>query len=322
MNIPDTALPAASAGELTLGGDLRIRRMGYGAMQLAGEGVWGPPADRAEAVSVLRRAVELGVNHIDTSDYYGPHVVNELIVEALHPYPDDLVIVTKVGARRTPDRAWPSALSPAELRQAVHDNLRRLRLDRLDAVNLRIVEEAGGLTPTDSIEPQVQTLAELREQGLVRHVGVSNVSTAQFEQARSIVPIACVQNEYNVLRRRDDALVDTCAEAGIAYMPFFPLATFTLQHDREPGADAKVPLATPVRDEALAAVARRHDATVHQVSLAWLLARSPAIAVIPGTSSLGHLEENTRAATIRLTDQDLRDLDIHRDSGRSRQEVS
>jgi pyridoxine 4-dehydrogenase len=313
MNI--TGLPAAAAGEVLLGGDLRIRRMGYGAMQLAGEGVWGPPEDRTEAISVLRRAVELGVNHIDTSDYYGPHTVNELIVEALHPYPEDLVIVTKVGAHRTPDRAWPAALSPEDLRRAVHDNLDRLKLDRLDVVNLRIVEESGGLRPTDSIAAQVETLAALREQGLVRQVGVSNVSAAQFEQARSIVPIVCLQNEYNVLRRRDEHLVDTCAEAGIAYLPFFPLATFTLQHEHDPGADAKVPLATPdapVSDGVLAAVARRHGATVHQISLAWLLARSPVIACIPGTSSRAHLAENTLAATIRLTDEDLRDLDTCR----------
>ncbi|GLZ36591.1 oxidoreductase [Actinokineospora sp. NBRC 105648] len=303
-----TELPAAAAGELTIGGDLRVRRMGYGAMQLAGPGVWGPPADPGAAIALLRRAVELGVNHIDTSDYYGPHVVNELIAEALHPYPEDLVIVTKVGARRTPDQGWPAALSPDELRRAVHDNLGRLRLDRLDVVNLRIVAEGGGLSPSDSIATQVQALAELREQGLLRHIGLSNVSVEQVEQARSITPIACVQNEYNVLRRRDDALVDTCAREGIAFMPFFPLGSFTLQHDSATGADTKVPQSSPLRDDAVDDIARRHGATAHQVALAWLLARSPAIACIPGTSSIAHLEQNIAAAAIRLTAADQHDL--------------
>lgn len=303
-----TTVHAGAAGEVRLGGDRSIRRMGYGAMQLAGPGVWGPPADRAAAVGVLRRAVELGVNHIDTSDYYGPHVVNELIREALHPYPEDLVIVTKVGARRTPDRAWPSALSADEVRTAVHDNLRRLGLEQLDVVNLRIVEESGGLTPTDSIEEPFTALAELREQGLVRHLGLSNISAAQFAEGRAIAPVACVQNEYNVIRRNDESLLDTCAADGIAYMPFFPLGTFTLTHDREPGADAKVPMATPLDSNPLDTVAKRHEATPYQVALAWLLARSPVIACIPGTSSVDHLEQNIAAAGLRLTEDDLREL--------------
>lgn len=302
-------IDAGAAGEYPLGGDLPIRRMGYGAMQLASPGVWGPPADRRAAVGVLRRAVELGVNHIDTSDYYGPRVVNELIHEALHPYPDDLVVVTKVGARRTPDKAWPSALSPDQLRDAVHGNLRRLGVDRLDAVNLRIVEEAGGLAPTDSIAGPFSVLAELRDKGLIRHLGVSNVSVAQFEEARSIAPIACVQNEYNVMRRADEGLVERCAAEGIAFMPFFPLGTFTLQHDREPGADAKVPLAVPLAHETLDTVAKRLDATPYQVALAWLLHRAPNINCIPGTSSAAHLEQNIAAAALRLDDEALHDLD-------------
>jgi aryl-alcohol dehydrogenase-like predicted oxidoreductase len=306
---------AGAAGEISLGGDRQIRRMGYGAMQLAGPGVWGPPEDRDAAIALLRRAIELGVNHIDTSDYYGPHVVNELIREALHPYPDDLVIVTKVGARRTPDRAWPSALSADEVRTAVHDNLRRLGLEQLDAVNLRIVEESGGLSPTDSIEEPFTALAELREQGLVRHLGLSNISMAQFEEGRGIAPVACVQNEYNVIRRNDEALLDRCAADGIAYMSFFPLGTFTLTHDREPGADAKVPMATPLRSHPLETVAKRHEATPYQIALAWLLARSPVIACIPGTSSMAHLEQNIAAAGLRLTDEDLRELDTIRDNG-------
>ncbi|GAB1688963.1 oxidoreductase [Krasilnikovia sp. M28-CT-15] len=304
----DTAV-AAAAGTFLLGGELPIRRMGYGAMQLAGPGVWGPPADRAKAVAVVRRAVELGVNHIDTSDYYGPHEVNHILREALHPYADDLVIVTKVGARRTPDTAWPSALRPAELRQAVHDNLRHLGREHLDVVNLRIVEEAGGLSPADSIAEPFGALAELREQGLIRHLGVSNVSVAQFEEARSIAPVVCVQNEYNVMRRAHDDLVDTCAAEGIAFMPFFPLGTFTLFHDKEPGADAKVPLATTLTGQALDQVAARLGSTPYQVALAWLLHRAANICCIPGTSTVAHLEENIAAASLALSDEDLRLLD-------------
>ena len=309
MTGTDTIVNASSAGTFPLGGDRPIRRMGFGAMQLAGPGVWGPPADRAAAVAVVRRAVELGVNHIDTSDYYGPHVVNEILREALYPYADDLTIVTKVGARRTPDRAWPSALEPAQLRQAVHDNLRRLGREQLDVVNLRIVEEAGGLSPVDSIERPFTALAELREAGLIRHLGVSNVSHAQFEEALTIAPVVCVQNEFNVIRRDHQDLVERCAAEGIAFMPFFPLATFTLLHDREPGADTKVPLATTLGGRALEEVAARLSATKHQVALAWLLHRSPNICCIPGTSSRGHLDENIAAAALRLSVQDARLLD-------------
>jgi aryl-alcohol dehydrogenase-like predicted oxidoreductase len=315
-SVADThaSVHAGAAGTFKLGGELSINRMGYGAMQLPGPGVWGPPKDRATAIAVLRHAVELGVNHIDTSDFYGPHIANDLIHQALHPYPDDLVIVTKIGARRTADQAWPAALSGSELRQAVHNNLRRLGVDRLDVVNLRIVEEGGGLGPSASIAEPFTVLAELREQGLIRHLGVSNVSTAQFEEARGIAPIVCVQNEYNLIRRREDALVDECAAAGIAYVPFFPLGTYTLTHDRAPGADAKVPLATPLRSDPLDAVAGRLGATPFQVALAWLLARSPAIVCIPGTSSIDHLEQNIAAAGLHLTDTDLRELDAARDT--------
>ncbi|MFI5528791.1 oxidoreductase [Kitasatospora sp. NPDC051853] len=300
---------AGAAGEFVLGGDLTIRRMGYGAMQLAGPGVWGPPRDREAALAVVRRALELGVNHIDTSDYYGPHVVNGVIKEAIHPYPEDLVIVTKVGARRTPEKDWPAALKPAELVQAVHDNLDHLGLERLDVVNLRIVEEGGGLGPEDSIEEPFTALAELREQGKIRHLGVSNVTVAQFREARSIAPVVCVQNEYNVVRRDDEELLRLAAAEGIAYMSFFPLGTYTLRHEKPAGVDAKVPLATPLDNRALDLVAERHGASAYQVALAWLLHRSPNLVCIPGTSTVAHLEQNVAAASIRLTAEDLAELD-------------
>lgn len=300
---------AGAAGEFVLGGDLTIRRMGYGAMQLAGPGVWGPPRDREAALAVVRRALELGVNHIDTSDYYGPHVVNGVIKEAIHPYPEDLVIVTKVGARRTPEKDWPAALKPAELVQAVHDNLDHLGLERLDVVNLRIVEEGGGLGPEDSIEEPFTALAELREQGKIRHLGVSNVTVAQFQEARSIAPVVCVQNEYNVVRRDDEELLRLAAAEGIAYMSFFPLGTYTLRHEKPAGVDAKVPLATPLDNRALDLVAERHGASAYQVALAWLLHRSPNLVCIPGTSTVAHLEQNVAAASIGLTAEDLAELD-------------
>ena len=280
-------ITATAAGHWDLGGDLRVNRIGFGAMQLAGPGVFGPPADRDEAIAVLRRAVELGVNHIDTSYYYGPHVTNELIKEALHPYPDGLVIVTKVGGRRDETGNWLSAMSADELRQAVHDNLDRLGVDRLDAVNLRRFEE-------DSIAEQFTVLAELREQGLIRHHGVSNVDAAQLAECRAIAPVACVQNLYNVTARQDDAMVDECARQGIAYVPFFPLGGFT-----------------PIQADALEKVAARHGATSRQVALAWLLRRSPAILIIPGTSSVRHLEDNVAVGAITLTDDDLTDLDTN-----------
>jgi pyridoxine 4-dehydrogenase len=271
---------------MNLGGDLKVGRIGYGAMQLAGPGVFGPPADRAQAVTVLRRAVELGVNHIDTSDYYGPYVVNELIEEALHPYPADLVIVTKVGARRDAAANWVPALSAPELREAVHDNLRRLGLDRMDLVNLRV----GGVHgPEDgSIEEQFTTLAQLREQGLIRHLGISNATLAQLAEAQRIAPVVSVQNMFNVADQSDARMVDETAAQGIAYVPFFPLGGFQ-----------------PLHHERLASVAARHDATPRQVALAWLLQRSPNILLIPGTSSVAHLEENVAAGELRLSDADL-----------------
>jgi pyridoxine 4-dehydrogenase len=281
---------ATAGGYWSLGGDLPVTRLGYGAMQLAGPGVFGPPADPDNAVAVLRRAVELGVNHIDTSDYYGPYVVNDLIRTALHPYPEGLVLVTKVGARRDGTGAWLPADSPEELRQAVHDNLRRLGVDRMDAVNLRIGGTAG---PTEApLADRFAALAELREQGLIRHLGVSNVTPAQLAEARAIAPVACVQNHFNITQRDDAALVAECAAAGIGYVPFFPLG----------GTFSSVDSA---RAEAVAAA---HGVSTAQVALAWLLAQSPALLLIPGTSSLGHLEENVAAAGITLTEQELADL--------------
>lgn len=275
---------AAGTGNL---GDLTVNRLGYGVMQLAGPGVFGPPRDRDEAIAVLRRAVELGVNHIDTSDYYGPYVTNELIRQALHPYPEDLVIVTKVGGLRDGTGNWLSAMEPDELRKAVHDNLGRLGLDRLDVVNLRRFEE-------DSIAPQFEVLAELREQGLIRHLGISHVTRAQLAECQAIAPVVCVQNLYNVTDRKDDAMIAECAAKGIAYVPFFPLGGFT-----------------PIQAEALEKLAARHDVTSRQVALAWLLRRSPAILIIPGTSSVKHLEDNLAAGTIALTEDDLSELDTN-----------
>jgi aryl-alcohol dehydrogenase-like predicted oxidoreductase len=269
------------AGTFTLG-DRVVKRLGYGAMQLAGPGVFGPPKDRAGALTVLREAVANGIDHIDTSDYYGPHVTNQLIREALHPYPDDLVIVTKIGARRGADGSWLPAFSREELTQAVHDNLRNLGLDVLDVVNLRSMFGIHG--PAEgSIEAPLTVLAELRQQGLVRHIGLSNVTPAQIEEAGRIVPIVCVQNHYNIVHRDDDALIDRCAATGVAYVPFFPLGGFT-----------------PVQSTALSDIARDLGATPMQVALAWLLQRAPNILLIPGTASLAHLRENLAAATLAL----------------------
>jgi pyridoxine 4-dehydrogenase len=277
-------------GSLTLADGLTLSRMGYGAMQLAGPGVWGPPSDRDEAIAVLREAVDVGITHIDTSDFYGPFTVNEVIREALHPYPETLRLVTKVGARRAPDRSWPPALSRDEIITAVHENLDHLGLDVLDVVNLRVgaAEEA---TEASLAEP-FEALAELREQGLIRHLGVSGVSAGQLDEAASIAPVVCVQNYYNVAHRVDDALVDRCAELGIAYVPFFPLGGFS-------------PLQSGVLDD----VAARLDATPRQVALAWLLRRSPAILLIPGTSSVAHLRENVAAASLDLPADALDKLD-------------
>ncbi|HEY3799040.1 MAG TPA: aldo/keto reductase family oxidoreductase [Caulobacteraceae bacterium] len=278
----------AAAGSFALG-DRTVLRMGYGAMQLAGPGVFGPPKDKAQAIAVLRAAVDAGVDHIDTSDFYGPFVVNELIHEALHPYPQGLTIVTKVGAKRGDDASWNPAQSPAELVSAVHDNLRRLGVDALDAVNFRVL--GFGLNDA-SIAPQFTALAELQRQGLIRHLGVSNASSAQVAEARKIAPVVCVQNQYNLVHRGDDALIDDLAGQGIAYVPFFPLGGFA-----------------PIQSDALGAVAAELGATPMQLALAWLLHRSPNILLIPGTSSLAHLHENLAAATLTLSAETLGRLD-------------
>jgi pyridoxine 4-dehydrogenase len=282
---------ATAAGTWSFGGTLPVTRMGYGAMQLAGPMVFGPPADPDAAVAVLRRAVDLGINHIDTSDYYGPYVVNELIRRALHPYPADLVLVTKVGARRDENAAWLPADSPAELRQAVHDNLERLGVDAMDLVNLRVGGQEGPVP--GSVAERFEALAELREQGLIRHLGVSNVTAEQVDEARSIAPVAQVQNYFNITNRHDADLVDRTASLGIAYVPFFPL-----------GGSFR-----PIQAEVLGTVAARHDVTPQQIALAWLLARSPNILLIPGTSSQEHLNANVAAAGIKLTEQDMTELD-------------
>jgi len=277
-------------GSFTLPGtSSRLNRMGYGAMQLAGPGVYGPPRDRNAAIAVLRDAVATGVNHIDTSDYYGPHVTNQIIKEALHPYPDGLVLVTKVGARRLPDKSWPHALSRQELIDAVNDNLRNLGLDALDVVNLRV----GGFTaPSEgSIEAPLTVLAELKRQGLIRHLGLSNVSPRQFAEAQAITEIVCVQNFYNVAQRQDDGFIDDLARRGVAYVPFFPLGGFT-----------------PLQSSTLDAAAAALQVTPMQVALAWLLQRSPNILLIPGTSSVEHLRENLRAATLQLPSETIASL--------------
>jgi len=272
-------------------GDRQVRRMGYGAMQLAGPNVFGPPKDHEGALAVLREAVARGVNHIDTSDFYGPHVTNRLIREALHPYPDDLTIVTKVGARRGGDGAWLPAQEPEALVGAVHDNLRNLGLDVLDVVNLRLMGD-GHAPAEEPVEARFTALAELRERGLVRHLGLSNATASQVAEAQRIAPVVCVQNHYNLAHRADDALVDALGAQGIAYVPFFPLGGFT-----------------PLQSDTLSAVATRLEATPMQVALAWLLARAPNILLIPGTSSLAHLAENLAAAELRLPEDALAELD-------------
>jgi pyridoxine 4-dehydrogenase len=279
------------AGSFTLPGtSMTVNRMGYGAMQLAGPQVWGPPRDVDSAIAVLRKAVESGVNHIDTSDFYGPHVTNQLIKQALHPYPHGLVIVTKVGARRGQDKSWLHALSRQELIDAIHDNLRTLGLDTLDVANLRV----GGVTePSEgSIGEPLTVLAELKRRGLIRHIGLSNVTPRQLAEARTITEIVCVQNFYNVAHRNDDALIDDLAARGIAYVPFFPLGGFT-----------------PLQSSELDAAAASLQATPMQVALAWLLQRSPNILLIPGTSSLEHLRENLQASILQIPSEVLADLD-------------
>jgi pyridoxine 4-dehydrogenase len=278
------------AGTYTFG-DRTVRRLGYGAMQLAGPHVFGPPKDAEAARAVLREAVELGVNHIDTSDFYGPHVTNQLIREALHPYRNDLVIVTKIGARRGPDASWLPAFSGPELEQAVHDNLRNLGLDVLDVVNLRAMFDMS--KPSEgSLEAPLTKLAELRQRGLIRHIGLSNVTLQQVEDAQRIVPIACVQNMYNLVHRQDDALIDALAAKGIPYVPFFPLGGFT-----------------PLQSGALSGVAQQLGATPMQVAIAWLLRRAPNLLLIPGTSSVAHLRENLAAAQLVLPDTAMTALD-------------
>jgi pyridoxine 4-dehydrogenase len=274
---------------------MTVNRMGYGAMQLAGPQVWGPPRDPDGAVRVLREAVEAGVNHIDTSDFYGPHVTNQIIRQALHPYPDGLVIVTKVGARRGPDKSWIHALSRQELIDAVHDNLRNLSLDKLDVVNLRVGDI---IRPSEgSIEEPLTVLAELKRQGLIDHLGLSNVSPRQLAEAQKITEIVCIQNLYNVAHREDDSFIDELARQGVAYVPFFPLGGFT-----------------PLQSASLDAVAASLQATPMQIALAWLLQRSPNMLLIPGTSSVKHLRENLDAATLRLPSEMIADLDrIHID---------
>jgi pyridoxine 4-dehydrogenase len=272
-------------------GDRPVKRLGYGAMQLAGPGVFGPPKDRDAALAVLREAVAAGVNHIDTSDFYGPHITNRIIREALHPYPDDLVIVTKVGARRGADASWIPAFSADELTQAVHDNLGNLGLDVLDVVNLRAMFDVHG--PAEgSLEAPLATLAELQRKGLIRHIGLSNVTPTQITDARKMVEVVCVQNQYNLAHRADDALIDDLARDGLAYVPFFPLGGFN-----------------PLQSSILSGVAAQLGATPMQVALAWLLHRAPNILLIPGTSSVAHLHDNLAAADIILPDDALAALD-------------
>ncbi|MGA7571571.1 MAG: oxidoreductase [Candidatus Aquilonibacter sp.] len=276
-------------GAFRLAGELTVSRMGYGAMQLAGPHVFGPPADRDGAIAVLREAVALGITHIDTSDYYGPHVTNQIIKEALHPYPADLHIVTKVGARRDERGGWPHARTPAELRSAVHDNLRNLGLEVLDVVNLRV----GGLDRPESgsIAEAFGALAEMRREGLIRHLGVSTVTADQVAEAQTIAPVVCVQNFYNVANREDDALIDVLDAQGIAYVPYFPLGGFT-----------------PLQSDALDAVAARRGASSQAIAIAWLLQRSRNVLLIPGTSSTAHLRENIGAAQLTLSATELNEL--------------
>jgi pyridoxine 4-dehydrogenase len=282
-----TTLPG---GTFSAADDLTLTRFGYGAMQLAGPHVFGPPADRNAAIAVLREVVELGITHIDTSDYYGPHVTNQIIREALCPYPQDLRIVTKVGARRDAEGGWPQALAPDELRQAVHENLENLGLEALDVVNLRV----GGLdapTPGSIAEP-FTALAEMQQEGLIKHLGVSTVTPEQIAEAQSIAPVVCVQNFYNIAHRFDDGLVDSLAASGVAYVPYFPLGGFT-----------------PLQSGALESVASRLEASPMAVALAWLLQRSPNILLIPGTSSVAHLRENVTGAALALSQDAVHELD-------------
>ena len=284
---------SSQPGGTYLLGDLTVSRAGFGAMQLAGPGVFGPPADRDEAVAVLREAVTLGVNHIDTADFYGPHVTNEIIHEALAPYPDDEHIVTKVGAVRDETGAWLFERAPAQLREQVHANLRNLKLDALDVVNLRVGGGSDGHSAVPgSVAEQFGALAELRSQGLIRHLGLSTVDADQLAEAQAIAPVVCVQNFYNIARREDDALVELTARQGIAYVPYFPLGGFT-----------------PLQSDTLRSAAARLGASAQAVALAWLLQRSPNMLVIPGTSSVAHLRENMASAPLTLDAETLAELD-------------
>ncbi|CAA9424252.1 MAG: Putative oxidoreductase YdbC [uncultured Rubrobacteraceae bacterium] len=277
-------------GTFTMAGDLTPTRVGYGAMQLAGPGVFGPPADRDGAIAVLREAVSLGITHIDTADAYGPHVTNEIIREALHPYPDDLHIVTKVGAERDAEGNWPKALAPEQLRDQVHSNLENLGLEALDVVNLRV---GGVMAPeAGAIAEPFEVLAKIQREGLIKHLGVSNVNAEQVAEAQGIAPIVCVQNMYNLANRADDALIDSLAAQGIAYVPFFPLGGFS-----------------PLQSDTLQSVAERLEATPMSVALAWLLQRSENILLIPGTSSVAHLRENVAGAALTLPVDELAELD-------------
>jgi pyridoxine 4-dehydrogenase len=280
---------ALTGGTFTIAEGITVSRIGYGAMQLAGPGVFGPPKDRDAALAVLREVVDLGITHIDTSDFYGPHVTNQIIREALHPYPQELCIVTKVGALRDAEGGWPHARSPEQLRQAVHDNLSNLGLDVLDVVNLRI----GGFDSPEpgSLAEPFAALAEMRQEGLIKHLGLSTVSPEQIAEAQSIAPVVCVQNFYNIAHREDDALLDSLAAQGIAYVPYFPLGGFS-----------------PLQSSTLESVATRLGATPMAVALAWLLQRSPNILLIPGTSSLAHLRENVAGAALSLSEEELSEL--------------
>jgi len=288
MSLPSD-VKTLPGGTFNMAEDLTVTRMGYGAMQLAGPGVFGPPADRDAAVSVLREAIELGITHIDTSDYYGPHFTNQIIKEALHPYGDDLHIVTKVGALRDAQGGWSEARAPQQLRQAVYDNLRNLGLDALDVVNLRM-GGTGSPTPGSLAEP-FSVLAQLAQEGLIKHLGISTVSAEQVAEAQAIAPVVCVQNYYNIAHRADDNLIDSLAAQGIAYVPYFPLGGFS-----------------PLQSDTLTSVARRLDSTPMTVALAWLLQRSTNILLIPGTSSIAHLRDNVKGAALTLSEDDLVEL--------------
>jgi pyridoxine 4-dehydrogenase len=283
------AVQTLPGGTFAMAGDLTVTRVGYGAMQLAGPGVFGPPKDRDAAIAVLRKAIELGITHIDTSDYYGPHVTNQIIKEALHPYPDELHIVTKVGAYRDVRGGWPHARSPEQLRQAVHDNLIHLGLEALDVVNLRV----GGFDSPEpgSLAEPFGALAQLQQEGLIKHLGVSTVSAEQIAEAQSIAPVVCVQNFYNLAHRVDDYLIESLAAQGVAYVPYFPLGGFT-----------------PLQSGTLESVAARLETTPMAVALAWLLQRSPNVLLIPGTSSVTHLRENIKGAALTLSESELTEL--------------